>query len=229
MTHDDDGRGGLAVVGDIPHRRTRGSAFSVSPHPDAPTHVAHGPKTHAPDGCCDGGGSRGAGGRCLSHAAATFRAVDPLAVAVIEPAFRAALMLGGRPPPLEALRGPTVRVPTRFVRKYTLRARLEPSGAHEAVERGTGYARVPGDGGFGHAQLEDGEALAAHVLLRGRDPPRGDAFHGLSMKCGFGCFIGQIRNLERVLFQAAEQFSQNVRLCLTAPCRAPTPTSHAPA
>ncbi len=52
----------------------------------------------------------------MSHAAATFRAVDPLAVAVIEPAFRAALMLGGRPPPLEALRGlaadrPTVGLP----------------------------------------------------------------------------------------------------------------------
>ena len=114
-------------------------------------------------------------------------------------------------------------------RKYTLRARLEPSGAHEAVERGTGYARVPGDGGFGHAQLEDGEALAAHVLRRGRNPPRGDDFHGLSMKCGVGCFIGQIRNMKRVLFQAAELFGQNVRLCLTAPCRAPTPTSHAPA
>ena len=120
------------------------------------------------------------------------------------------------------------RVPTRFVSKYTLRARLEPSGSHEAVERGTGYARVPGDGGFGHAQLEDGEALAAHVLRRGRDPPRGDDFHGLSMKCGFGCFIGQIRNMKRVLFQAAELFGQNVRLCLTAPCRTPTPTSSRP-
>ena len=108
-------------------------------------------------------------------------------------------------------------------RNTTLRARLEPSGAHEAVKRGTGYAHVSGDGGFGHAQLEDGEALAAHVLLRGRDPPRGDDFHGLSMKCGFGCFIGQIRNMKHVLFQAAELFGQNVRLFLTALCRSPTP------
>ena len=28
--------------------------------------------------------------------------------------------------------------------------------------------------------LEDGEALAAHVLLRGRDPQVGDGSHGLS-------------------------------------------------
>ena len=34
--------------------------------------------------------------------------------------------------------------------------------------------------------LQDGEALAAHVLLRGRDPQIGDGPHGLSMECGFG-------------------------------------------
>ena len=34
--------------------------------------------------------------------------------------------------------------------------------------------------------LQDGEALAAHVLLRGRDPQIGDGLHGLSMECGFG-------------------------------------------
>ena len=71
----------------------------MSPHPHAPTQVAHGPNTHVPDGWCDGGGSRGAGGRCIRHApAATPRAVGPLAVPVIEPAFQAALMLGGRAP-----------------------------------------------------------------------------------------------------------------------------------
>ena len=71
----------------------------MSPHPHAPTQVAHGPNTHVLDGWCDGGGSRGAAGRCIRHApAATPRAVGPLAVPVIEPAFQAALMLGGRAP-----------------------------------------------------------------------------------------------------------------------------------
>ena len=35
-----------------------------------------------------------------------------------------------------------LRVPTRFVQKYTLRARLEPSGAHEAIEGSTGDAAL---------------------------------------------------------------------------------------
>ena len=33
--------------------------------------------------------------------------------------------------------------------------------------------------------LEDGEALAAHVLLRGRDPQISNGFHGLTME--YGC------------------------------------------
>ena len=37
--------------------------------------------------------------------------------------------------------------------------------------------------------LEDGEALAANVLLRGRDPQIGDGLHDLSMECVFGYFI----------------------------------------
>ena len=78
------------------------------------------------------------------------------------------------------------------------------------------------------AYLEDGEALAAHVLLCGRDPQIGDGFHGLSMECGFGYFSGQIRTMERVLFPATKLFGQNVRLCLTAPYLAPTPTSPVP-
>ena len=76
--------------------------------------------------------------------------------------------------------------------------------------------------------LEDGEALAAHVLLGGRDPQRGDGFHGLSMECGVGYFSGQIRTMECVTFPATTLFSQNGRVCLTAPCRAPIPTSLAP-
>ena len=38
---------------------------------------------------------------------------------------------------------PEVRVPTRFVRKYTVRARLEPSGAHEAGPRAVKTPREP--------------------------------------------------------------------------------------
>ena len=37
--------------------------------------------------------------------------------------------------------------------------------------------------------LEDGEALAAHVLLRGRDPQIGNGFHDLAMEYGFWYFI----------------------------------------
>ena len=32
-------------------------------------------------------------------------------------------------------------------------------------------------------------AQAAEVLLRGRDPPIGNCFHGLTMEYGFWCFI----------------------------------------
>ena len=42
----------------------------------------------------------------------TFRAVDPLAVPVIEPAFVAALMLGGRVPPVVPLRRRAAGRPT---------------------------------------------------------------------------------------------------------------------
>ena len=37
--------------------------------------------------------------------------------------------------------------------------------------------------------LVDGEALAAQVLLRGRDPQIGNVFHGLTMEYGFWYFI----------------------------------------
>ena len=47
------------------------------------------------------------------------------------------------------------RVPTRSVRKYTLRRRPEASGAHEAVEGGPGHAGDLGDGGLGDAELEE--------------------------------------------------------------------------
>ena len=62
----------------------------------------------------------------------------------------------------------------------------------------------------------------------GRDPQIGDGLHGLSMESGFGYFSGQIRNLERVVFHAAELFGQNGHLFLTEPGRPQTPTFLAP-
>ena len=59
-----------------------------------------------------------------------------------------------------------VRVLTRFVLKYTLRAQAEPSGAHEAVEGGTGHARDLGDGGLGNAQFEE----APDIVLLAIEP-----------------------------------------------------------
>ena len=60
------------------------------------------------------------------------------------------------------------RVLTRFVQKYTLRARLEPSDPHEAVEGYTGDARELGDGGLGNAQIEE----AADVVLNSGEHDR---------------------------------------------------------
>ena len=48
--------------------------------------------------------------------------------------------------------------------------------------------RHEGDACLGEG-IEDGEALAAHVLLRGRDPQIGNGFHRLPMECVFGYFI----------------------------------------
>ena len=39
------------------------------------------------------------------------------------------------------------------------------------------------------AYSKDGEALAAQVLLRGRDPQIGNGSHGLTMEYGFWYFI----------------------------------------
>ena len=58
------------------------------------------------------------------------------------------------------------RVPTRFVQKYTLRPRPEPSGAHEAVQGGPGHARELRDGGLRDAQLEE----AADLVLLAVEP-----------------------------------------------------------
>ena len=68
--------------------------------------------------------------------------------------------------PTPSLDGSGPMVPTRFVLKYRLRVRLEPSGAHEAVEGSTGHARELGDGGLGNAQLEE----APDVVLLATEP-----------------------------------------------------------
>ena len=163
--------------------------------PHAPTHEAHAPASRVPDGECDGRGSRGAGGRYLSHAEATFRAVDPLAVAVIEPAFRAALMLGGRPPPLEALRGraadrPTVGLPPpagpteeehRPAPRPAAAQRAPPlgAGAHAGPprRRRRGRTRRGGTGETDRPAWEDGDARPGGLRSRvhGSRRPRGRA------------------------------------------------------
>ena len=56
---------------------------------------------------------------------------------------------------------------------------LVSNPTHQDVDAEVVLARV----------LEDGEALAAHVLLRGRDPQIGAGLHGLSMERGFSYFI----------------------------------------
>ena len=58
------------------------------------------------------------------------------------------------------------RVPARFVQKYRLRARLEPSGPREAVEGRTGYARELGDGSLGNAQRKEAPDVASLPLSR---------------------------------------------------------------
>ena len=68
-------------------------------------------------------------------------------------------------------RGICYRVPTRFVLKYTLRARLESSGPHEAVEGRTGHARELGDGGLGNAQLEEAPDVVL-LAVESRDAQR---------------------------------------------------------
>ena len=132
----------------------------------------------------------------MSHAEATFRAVDPLAVAVIEPAFRAALMLGGRPPPLEALRGlaadrPTVGLPPPAgPTDGEHRPAPRPAAAHRAPPRGSGAHAGPprrrrrvrrrrdGTGEIDRPAWEDGGASPgglrsrAHGARRRRDRTR---------------------------------------------------------
>ena len=98
---------------------------------------------------CDGRRSRAPGGRCIRHAEATPRAVDPLAVPVIEPAFQAALMRGGRAPSLVPLRGraadrPTVGLPPPAgPTEGEHRPAPRPAAAHRAPPLGSGAHAGP--------------------------------------------------------------------------------------
>ncbi len=98
------------------------------------------------DGWGDGRGSRGPSGRCIRHAPeAAPRAVGPLAVPVIEPAFQAALMPRVRAAPLTALRGrtaviPTVRLPpVAGPTDVEHRPAPRPAAPHRAPRRGSGH------------------------------------------------------------------------------------------
>ena len=90
-------------------------------------------------------GSRGASGRCIRHAPeATPRAVGPLAVPVIEPAFQAALMPRGRLPPLFPLRGRAAAIPTVGLPPVAGPTEVEhrpaprPAAPHRAPQPGSG-------------------------------------------------------------------------------------------
>ena len=69
----------------------------------------------------------------------------------------------GRPPRTRN-RYTVDRVPTRFVQKYTLRSRPETTGAHEAVEGGTGHTRAQND--------DDGDVVV--TVRRSKTNPAGD-------------------------------------------------------
>ena len=103
-----------------------------------------------PHGRGDGCGSRGPRGRCIRHAPeAAPRAVGPLAVPVIKPAFRAALMPRVRLPPLTALRGraaarPTVGLPpVAGPAEGEHRPAPRPAAPHRAPQPGSGAHTGP--------------------------------------------------------------------------------------
>ena len=123
-------------------------ASGASSRPHAPTHEADGPAGRAPDGECDGCGSRGPSGRCIRHAPeATPRAVGPLVVPVIKPAFLAALMPGVRVPPLLPLRGRATAIST-----VDLPPPAGPTdGEHRLAPRPAAPHRAPPLGSGAHA------------------------------------------------------------------------------
>ena len=112
----------------------------VPRRPQAATHEAHGPVRARGRARGDGGGSRATRGRCIRHAwEAAPRAVGPLAVPVIEPAFRAALMPRVRLPPLAALRRRAAGHPTVALPPVAGRADVE----HRLASRAAAPHRSP--------------------------------------------------------------------------------------
>ena len=124
---------------------------------------------------CDGRRSRAPGGRCIRHAEATPRAVDPLAVPVIEPAFQAALMRGGR-----AADRPTVGLPPPAgPTEGEHRPAPHPAAAHRAPPLGSGAHAGPRHrrrrGGTGETDRpagEDGGARPGGLRSRVHGPRR---------------------------------------------------------
>ena len=62
---------------------------------------------------------------------------------------------------------------------------IEPAALFGSLSRGGRLDEVVDAEVVLSRVLEDGETLAAQVLLRGRDPQIGDSLHGLSMECSF--------------------------------------------
>ena len=81
------------------------------------------------------------------------------------------------------------------IRSRSTSANKREEGGHDfgldvalALDANVLLHRHEGDACLGEG-VEDGEALPAHVLLRGRDPQIGNGFHGLTMEYGFWYFI----------------------------------------
>ena len=62
---------------------------------------------------------------------------------------------------------------------------IEPAAGFGGPSRGGRFDKVVDVEVVLAGVLENGETLAASVLLRGRDPEIGDGFHGLLMESGF--------------------------------------------
>ena len=98
-------------------------------------------------------------------------------------------MLGDRP----WASGPTE--PGEFADDQTVAALedvhqlVEPSALFGSLSRGGRLDEIVDAEVVFARVLEDGEALDAHVLLRGRDPQIGNGFQGLTMEYGLGYFI----------------------------------------
>ena len=85
-----------------------------------------------------------------------------------------------------------IRTPAFIVRllpSVDVHQLVEPAALFRSLSRGGRLDEIVDAEVVFAGVLEDGEALAAHVLLRGRDPQIGNGFHGLTMEYGFWYFI----------------------------------------